>query len=81
MEPKGARLYIAVHAFNTAGEHLGFGKQKTIDGSLMMISLSWKSCSLTSLAAERAHPRRRHKDGLFKSAPLSENHTRISKLA
>jgi hypothetical protein len=51
-----------------------------IDCPQLMTSINWKSCSLTSLAAERAHPKRRHKDGLFKSAPLSENHTRIFKL-
>jgi hypothetical protein len=81
MKPQGLHLLILAQALITAGEHLGFWKTEMIDCPLMMISLSWKSCSLTSLAAERAHPRRRHKDGLFKSAPLSENHTRISKLA
>jgi hypothetical protein len=80
MEPKGARLDIAAHAFNTAGEHLGFGKIEMIDGQKMMTSICWKSSSLTSLTGGWSHTRRLEKGEIFKSAHLSENHTRISKI-
>jgi hypothetical protein len=72
MKPNDARLLIEAHAFDTGGGHLGFWKTEMIDCPQLMTSINWKSCSLTSLAAERAHPRRRHKGGIFKSVPFQK---------
>jgi hypothetical protein len=80
MKPNGIRLLIVAHAFDTGGGYLGFWKTRMIDCPQLMTSICWKSCSLTSLPGRWTHTRRLEKGEIFKSAPLSENHTRISKI-